>query len=208
METGTVVILWIAALAGTYLLGSVPFGIIVGRGCCRIDPRESGSGNTGATNVARSCGTIYGLLVLTLDLLKGLIPTWLAMLASGSWVMISLIALAAVAGHVFSVFLKFKGGKGVATAIGVFIPVAFCPLLISAVLCVLAIAGSRFVSVGSLLLFTSLPILIIVFWKIQFLPLALVVMILIYWRHRDNIVRLLNGQEKKWRDRSGQDTMI
>lgn len=205
METGTIV-LWVAALIGTYLLGSLPFGLLVGRVCCRIDPRESGSGNTGATNVARSCGTVYGLLVLALDLLKGLVPTWLAMLLGGSWVLVSLIALAAVAGHIFSIFLKFKGGKGVATAIGVFIPVAFCPLLISAILCVLAIVLSGFVSVGSLLLFASLPIFILVFWKIQFLPLALVVLVLVYWRHKDNIVRLLNGQEKKWRGRGRQGT--
>ena len=191
--------LWGLGVAVAYLLGAVPFGLVVAKTLRGVDPRQSGSRNIGATNVARVCGAKYGVLTLALDILKGAAPVAVAVLAGGDWVPVSLVALAAVTGHVFPVFLGFKGGKAVATTIGVFLPIAFLPLLASAGLCVAAIALSGYVSVGSLALVTALPVLILVWGKAAYLPLALVVMALVYWRHRENIARLARGEEKSWR---------
>ncbi len=191
--------LWGLGVVGAYLLGAVPFGLVVAKTLRGVDPRQSGSHNIGATNVARVCGTKYGVLVLALDILKGVVPVAVAVLAGGHWAPVSLVALAAVAGHVFPVFLGFKGGKAVATTIGVFLPIAFLPLLASAGLCVAAIALSGYVSLGSLTLVTALPVLIFVWGEAIYLPLALVVMALVYWRHRENIARLTRGEEKSWR---------
>ena len=202
----SLVMLWILVLLGGYLLGALPFGFIVAKFFCGVDPMESGSGNVGATNVARLCGAGWGLAVLLLDVLKGFVPVLITASVTDSWVMVSLMALACICGHIFSVFLKFHGGKGVATAIGVFMALAFWPLLCAAALCVIAIVLSSFISVGSLLLFASLPIFLLICWKAQFLPLALIVMLLIYWRHKDNIKRLIQGEEKAWRSSSNRET--
>jgi acyl phosphate:glycerol-3-phosphate acyltransferase len=191
--------LWGLGVVVAYLLGAVPFGLVVAKTLRGVDPRESGSRNIGATNVARTCGTKFGVLTLALDILKGAVPVAVAVVVDGHWAAVSLVALAAVAGHVFPVFLGFKGGKAVATTIGVFLPIAFLPLLASAGLCAAAIAISGYVSLGSLTLVTALPVLILVWGEAIYLPLALVVMALVYWRHRENIARLVKGEEKSWR---------
>jgi len=182
-----------------YLLGSVPFGLLLSRAFCHIDPRAAGSRNVGATNVARLCGTKLGVLTLALDALKGFVPVSIAAGFSDSPTLLSLTALAAVLGHVFPVFMNFKGGKAVATTIGVFLPLAFWQLLIAAAVCVGAIWLSGFVSVGSLALVTLMPILCLVTGKAGFVPLCLAIMAVVYWRHRENIARLARGEEKPWR---------
>ena len=193
------VILWIVGIGGSYILGSVPFGLVVGKYFCGVDPRESGSGNIGATNISRLCGTGYGLLVLLLDILKGLVPVLIAMQATDCWIPISLVGLACICGHIFSVFMRFKGGKGVATAIGVFVPLAFCPLVCALILCLIFIALSSYISVGSLLLFLALPVFLLIAGNLSYFLLAVIVMVMVYWRHRDNIGRLISGTEKTWR---------
>ena len=112
-------VLWIAL---AYVLGSVPWGLVIARTFCGLDPRESGSRNTGATNVARLCGFKWGVVTLLCDVLKGAVPVWLAFRINGSPVFVSVVALACVLGHVFSCFMKFRGGKAVATSIGIFLP--------------------------------------------------------------------------------------
>ncbi|ACV69568.1 glycerol-3-phosphate 1-O-acyltransferase PlsY [Desulfohalobium retbaense] len=186
-------------LALCYLLGSVPFGLVIGQAACRIDPRHYGSRNTGATNVARTCGTKYGVGTLLLDIGKGGVPVALAMVVSTSPWFLSLTGAAVLLGHMFSVFLDGKGGKGVATTIGVFLVLSFWPLFWSLVLCLLLIWWTGFVSVGSLALVTALPVLLAVFGQWGFVPLALVVLLLVYWRHRENIERLAKGAENPWR---------
>ena len=114
-------ILWICL---TYCIGSVPFGLVFAKTFCRIDPRTAGSGNVGATNVARLCGKAWGAATLACDLLKGTIPVFIAMQYSTSELVWTLTALAAILGHLYSCFLGFKGGKAVATSIGVLIPLA------------------------------------------------------------------------------------
>ncbi|WP_291438649.1 glycerol-3-phosphate 1-O-acyltransferase PlsY [Desulfovibrio sp.] len=188
-------ILWIAL---AYVLGSAPWGLVIARTFCGIDPRENGSRNTGATNVARLCGFRWGVATLLCDVLKGAVPVWLAFRINASPVFVSMVALACVLGHVFSCFMKFRGGKAVATSIGIFLPLAFWQLLASSLLCTLVIWRSGFVSLGSLTLVTALPVALAVSGQWVWLPLALGVWAVVVWKHRENIVRLRSGTEKSW----------
>ncbi|MDR2727226.1 MAG: glycerol-3-phosphate 1-O-acyltransferase PlsY, partial [Deltaproteobacteria bacterium] len=143
-----------------YLIGSIPFGLVLAKTFCRIDPRTEGSGNIGSTNVARLCGKGWGVATLACDILKGTLAVAMALYLSDSSSLHSLTALAAILGHLHSCFLGFKGGKAVATSIGVLIPLAFVPLLLASLLCVVVIWRSGFVSLGSLTLVTALPLLL------------------------------------------------
>ncbi|SHN50540.1 glycerol-3-phosphate 1-O-acyltransferase PlsY [Desulfovibrio litoralis] len=203
-------LLWII---GAYLLGSIPFGLIIAKVFCGIDPRTDGSRNVGSTNVARLCGKKYGFLTLFCDALKGALPVWFSQGVyisygfnrmaetfnmSSDAVLGSLVALACIVGHSRSIFLKFKGGKAVATTVGVFIPLAFWQLLFAGLVCILVILKTRFVSLGSLVLVTLLPIALAVSGKYDLLPLALIISAIVFIKHKDNIQRLLNGDEKPW----------
>jgi len=183
----------------TYLIGSIPFGLVIGKAVCGVDPRLDGSRNIGATNVSRLCGTRYGMAVLALDLLKGWAPTAAAMAFSANWFFLSLVALAAIFGHTHSVFLDGKGGKGVATTVGVFLALTPGALVLSVLCCVAAITISGYVSLGSLTLGAALPIFALFTGKLGFVPVAIVVCMIIYWKHRENISRLAAGQENPWR---------
>ena len=188
-------VIWIFV---TYVIGSVPFGLLIARTFCGIDPRTAGSGNVGSTNVARLCGQKWGVLTLLCDILKGAVPVFISMYLTDNALILTLTALAAIFGHLFSCFLKFKGGKAVATSIGVFISLSFWQLFVAAMICILLIWRSGFVSLGSLGLVTSLPIILIISGRLELLPLSLIVMCLVYWSHRDNIKRLARGEEKTW----------
>jgi|MTBAKSStandDraft_2_1061841.scaffolds.fasta_scaffold00047_151 glycerol-3-phosphate acyltransferase PlsY len=190
------ILLWMIL---AYLLGSVPFGLLVAKLFCGVDPREAGSGNTGATNVARLCGAKYGVLALVLDVLKGYLPATLAVSGNLGATGISLVALAAILGHVFSPFLGFKGGKAVATTIGAFLALMPLGALLSVAACVLVIALTGYVSLGSLTLALCLPVFALLTGRLAYLPLAAVVMLLLFWRHRENIRRLARGEEMPWR---------
>lgn len=184
--------------AGTYLLGSIPFGLVIARTFCRIDPRLEGSKNIGSTNVARLCGFHFGVITLVCDALKGLLPVWLALQTFHSPRLAGLVGLCALIGHMYSAFLRFKGGKAVATTVGVFLPLSFPALLISAVLCLLVIWRSGYVSLGSLTLAAGLPVSLAVLGRWELFPLALLVAIIIFVKHRENIRRLLAGKEKSF----------
>lgn len=186
-----------------YVAGSVPWGLVIARVFCGVDPRRDGSRNTGATNVARLCGFGWGVLTLLCDLGKGALPVALALWADMSPVWVSLTGLAAVLGHVFSCFMRFRGGKAVATGIGVFLPLAFWPLLAACLCCVAVIWRSGFVSAGSLTLVGVLPVALVAANMTKWLPLALCIAVIVVWKHRENIGRLFDGTEKPWL-RSGQ----
>ena len=181
-----------------YALGSVPWGVVIAKTFCGIDPRTDGSKSTGATNVSRLCGFGYGVATLACDLLKGAVPVWIALRISPSPLFVSLVAVAAVLGHVFSCFMHFRGGKAVATSIGVFLPLAFWPLLGSCALCMLVIWRSGFVSLGSLSLVVSLPVFLAIAGAWQWLPLSLCLCVIVVVKHRENIGRLRAGTEKPW----------
>jgi glycerol-3-phosphate acyltransferase PlsY len=181
-----------------YLLGSVPWGLAIAKIFCGIDPRLDGSRNTGATNVARLCGFGYGAGTLLCDLLKGALPVWLALYWRPSFAFVSLVGLAAITGHTCSCFMKFRGGKAVATSIGIFLPLAFTQILVAALLCIFVIWRSGYVSLGSLTLVTALPPLLAVSGLWSWLPLSLCVLVLVFFKHRENIRRLRAGTEKSW----------
>lgn len=196
--TGQDLALTAALCLGAYLLGSVPFGLVIAKGLCGVDPRTDGSRNTGSTNVARLCGMRYGLLTLLCDALKGLGPVTLSLYFTGSPLLASAVGLCALVGHLWSIFLRFKGGKAVATTVGVFLPLSFPALAVSGVICLLVIWRSGFVSLGSLTLAALLPVCLAMLGRYELLPLAVTVMLLIFVKHRENIRRLVKGEEKSF----------
>lgn len=188
-----------------YILGSIPFGLLIAQSFCRTDPRHHGSKNIGATNVARTCGFQYGLAVLILDILKGYLPILLAFKFSGSIVLVSLTGLALVAGHMYSVFLYGKGGKGVATTVGVFLGLAPMATVWAIAICLAVIYLTGFVSLGSLALVTAAPVVFLLTGNFAYIIAALLLMGLVFWRHEENIHRILSGEESSWRKKDIED---
>src|SRR6266852_3007151 len=191
--------------AAAYLLGSIPFGLLLTRLFGGGDVRKSGSGNIGATNVARVAGTLPGILTLLFDVAKGAAAVWLAGRVSNesaTWMMIA--ALATLLGHCFPIWLKFRGGKGVATAAGAFLVLCPAALLGSVILFILVVAFWRYVSLGSMSAAASMPLLIYFFWAPHHAPPlavtfgALAAAVLIIYKHDANIQRLVQGEEPKF----------
>ena len=183
----------------SYFAGAIPFGLVIAKSCCHIDPRLAGSRSIGATNVSRLCGFPYGVATLACDVAKGALPVWGALWLDGADIpFVSLTAFACVLGHVFSCFVGFRGGKAVAVTIGVFIPLAFQALLGACALCMLVIWRTRFVSLGSLTFAASLPLILMFCDQWQWVPLSACVAVIIFWRHAENIARLRSGMEKPW----------
>lgn len=191
---------YLAWLGLTYVIGSIPFGLFIAKVVCKEDPRLKGSGNTGATNVARTCGKGWGLLTLILDAGKGFVPVAMATAFSDSALFLSLTGLAALIGHMYSVLLSGRGGKGVATTIGVFLALTPWSLFIGLVLFLTVVKLTGFVSLGSLALVGVLPVLMLLSGNFSFILFALIVMCLVFWAHRENIVRLAHGQETAWHE--------
>jgi len=182
----------------SYLLGSIPTGILIAMLMGGPDPRSAGSGNIGATNVMRVTGLLAGALTLSGDVLKGAIPVFIGQYIFGSISGVSLLALASFLGHLFPVFLGFKGGKGVATASGIFLVISPLVVLIDGIIFGLVVYISRYVSLGSLTAAALLPILITSFLATRgYLPLAIVIGILVIIKHTDNIKRLIQGKENR-----------
>lgn len=180
-----------------YLMGSVPVGVLLAR-AKGADPRTVGSGNIGATNVMRAAGKSTGILTLAGDVLKGLIPVVLASYGGQPRLIVAAAGLAAFLGHLFPLFLKFKGGKGVATALGVFLALNPLAVLISAAVFVAVCLAWRYVSLGSLVGVAVMPVLLYLLNSPdQYLYLSLVIGALIFIKHRDNIRRLIAGTENR-----------
>jgi glycerol-3-phosphate acyltransferase PlsY len=191
----------VAVIFGAYLVGAIPFGLLVAKYLAGIDVRAEGSGNIGATNVARTAGKGLGLLTLALDALKGAAPplcaAWVLQLAS-PWVVAA--GLAAVLGHVFPVYLRFKGGKGVATAAGAFLAIAPISTLVAVLVFGLVFAAFRVVSLGSLA--ASLALVVSTTFldrRPEVIGLSVLVATLVFVRHRANIRRLWRGEESKFK---------
>ena len=185
-------------MAGAFLLGSIPFGLVIAKTIKGIDPRKAGSGNIGSTNVARLCGWPCGVLTLFCDIMKGTLPVLIAAHVLPDQVLQSLVALAAVMGHIKSPFLGFKGGKGVATTIGALIPLAFLPLLCAVACFFVVVFITRYVSLSSMTMAVALVIFYALFGHWQLLPLGSVLAVMIIWAHRSNIGRLMRGEESKF----------
>ncbi len=181
-----------------YLLGSIPSGWLAGRWLKDIDLRELGSGSTGATNVLRQVGKGPALVVFLIDLGKGAAAVLIARaLGLGDWIQV-LAGLTALAGHIWPVWLGFKGGKAVATGLGMFLGLAWPVGLASFGVFMAVFSLSRLVSLASVLAAITLPLLMAAGSGSKAnLVVALVAMLLVLWRHRSNIQRLLNGTEPK-----------
>jgi glycerol-3-phosphate acyltransferase PlsY len=188
-----------------YLLGSIPFGLLLTKLFGGGDVRKAGSGNIGATNVARVVGPLPGILTLLLDAAKGAAAVWLAgrfSNESATWMTIA--ALAALLGHCFPVWLKFRGGKGVATAAGVFLMLSPLALLGSVIVFILVVAFWRYVSLASISAAASMPLLVYLLWAPHHAPPlavtfgALAAAVLIIYKHDANIQRLVEGEEPKF----------
>jgi len=185
-----------------WLIGGIPFGLIIVRLMTGADIREAGSGNIGATNVLRTAGPLPGVLTLLLDAAKGFFAVWLAdKLSGGSTLWMSLAALAVLLGHAFPVWLKFKGGKSVASFIGAFAYLTPLPLLAVLLLFVGVVAWTRHLSFGSVIAAGLFPIACWMIlhpdWPVLFAAVGTAV--LIVWRHRDNIERIRAGNERVFR---------
>jgi len=179
-----------------FFLGSIPFAFIITKLFAKKDIRELGSGNPGATNVVRALNIKYGILVLVLDMAKGFIPVYFAQKYLYP-LLVSLIALAIVIGHDYSPFLKFKGGRGVASSLGIFIVLAPVPTVIVAVIFLFITSVFKFVSLGSVMASFSYPIVAYLLGYRQYLWLAIILGGLIIFKHKDNLKRLWHGSEKR-----------
>ena len=182
----------------SYFLGAIPNGLIFGRLIWNVDLRQHGSGNIGATNAWRTIGKPAGLLIFALDFLKGFISVWLA--ATFVQTPISMIAagLIAILGHSLSIFLKFKGGKGVATGLGVVAMLMPKVTLIVFATWLIIVLITRYVSLGSVIASALVPILAFAFdYPVEFIIFGLIAAAFIIFRHRSNIIRLKNGNENK-----------
>jgi glycerol-3-phosphate acyltransferase PlsY len=199
-------------LLAAYFLGSIPFGLLLAKLLGGADVRKAGSGNIGAANVARVAGPLAGILTLLLDTAKGAAAVWLAARLtneSAAWMMLA--ALAALAGHCFPVWLKFKGGKGVATALGVFL--ALCPLAALAALLLFAIVVAywRYVSLGSISAAAAIPLLMYFLWAPHHAPPLIIALgslaaaLLVVYKHAGNIQRLVQGEEPKFSSSKKKD---
>jgi glycerol-3-phosphate acyltransferase PlsY len=191
-------------IAAAYLLGSIPFGLLIVKARGGPDIRSVGSGNIGASNVTRNAGAFAGVLTLLLDAGKGYLAVWLAARFTGAnvhWMMAA--AVAAVIGHVFPVWLRFKGGKGVATSLGVFLPLCWQAVAAAAVVWLLVVAYWRYASLGSIAAAAAMPVLMYLFYAPGLAPptdvslSTIFIALLVLAKHRANMERLIAGKESR-----------
>lgn len=199
------VLIFMAAAAAAYLIGSIPTGFLMTRVFKGVDIRDAGSKNVGATNVYRVAGKLPGFLTLLIDIAKGVLVV--TVVASISYNFLEeidpvflrcFLGLIAICGHIWSVFLKFKGGKGVATTIGVTGILAPIPLALSLLVWLVVFIPTNYVSLGSLLFGLSLPIFSLIFNEPFYVVIFCVIICMLNtYKHKDNITRLLKGIENK-----------
>ena len=188
----------IVAMVLSYLLGSIPTGLWLGQWLRGIDVREHGSGNIGATNTLRVLGKGLGAAALAGDVLKGVIPVVAIARLSGSEYAPMLCGVAAIVGHTAPLYLKFKGGKGVATSAGVFLGLSPLPMLIALAVFIAVVAVTHMVSAGSISAAVALVAAINLLPSPGYLRIiAAALAILVVWRHRTNIQRILHGNESR-----------
>ena len=197
---------WLVLLVASYLLGAIPFSWAVVRVATGLDVRRVGSGNVGATNAMRAAGKKIGVAALLLDVLKGIVPVVAARALGAPAVVVSCAAALAVLGHMYSPFLRMRGGKGVATAAGALGAGAPLAAALSVVVFVATVWWKRYVSLGSIAAVSTFPlfVLMLIAWRdglqraeLPYLASSALVPALIVWKHRDNIARLRAGTEPR-----------
>ena len=196
--------LFIVLLIAAYLLGSIPFGLLISQKVVKLDITKAGSGNIGATNVARALGLKWGIITLLVDTLKGFIPVVFVYYFLGSSAEINealkgMIGFAALLGHQFSVYNSFRGGKGVATCLGVFLAISPISCLFSGIIFFILVSLWRYISLGSILAALTMPIWLYLRGHSAYMVLlSLIMSLLITFLHRENIQRLIQGNERRW----------
>ena len=196
---------WVALVVAAYLIGSIPFGIIVGKGLYGVDPRTVGSGNIGAANALRALGVWGAALTLIGDVIKGVVPTAIAVFLHAPPLIVAIVGLATIVGHNWSIFLRFEGGKGVATGLGVLVVLSWQAALVWAIVFLATALASRFASLSSMLATAAAPIALLLLrapWP--YTAYAIVTLALVLWRHKGNIRRLIAGSEP----RIGEKTIV
>lgn len=188
-----------------YLVGSIPNALWIGKMFKNIDVREFGSGNVGATNATRVLGWKLGVMVLIFDAFKGMIFIIIARKFGLSDIYVVLIGLAAILGHSYSIYLKFKGGKAVATSLGVMLVLIPKVVMILIIVFLLIVIISGYVSLASISVAGLLPILSYIMYNNIIALLSLVVGMLVIWRHKSNIKNLLEGKEDKFYDKANKN---
>ena len=193
--------LFIFILIAVYLIAAIPTGVVLARLMGSEDVRQKGSGNIGATNVYRVAGKLAGVLTLLGDTMKSFLPllaikTWLAPTPT----QLGIACAVAILGHCYPIYLKFEGGKGVATALGIFLVLSPKVVLVALIVFALTVVSTRYISLGSVLAALSAPLLILLFNHPQPIFLAtLFIALLVIWRHHSNIQRLLDGTESRFK---------
>ncbi|MFH0732655.1 MAG: glycerol-3-phosphate 1-O-acyltransferase PlsY [Candidatus Omnitrophota bacterium] len=196
---------FLLAVISAYLIGSIPTGYILGRMTKGVDIRQHGSGNVGATNALRVMGKTAGAIVLGADMVKGAVcVALLPILFYSCQLQMSLpafrafIAASAIAGHIWTIFLKFKGGKGVATTCGVCLVLSFVPTAAALLIFIIALKITKYVSLSSIIMAFSLPILMLLFRQpFEYILFGIILFFVISYTHRENINRLMQGKENR-----------
>ena len=232
-------LIWLALVVFSYLLGAIPFGLLLGL-AKGVDVRQHGSKNIGSANVGRTLGRKWGVLTFFLDALKGFVPTFIAgfvlktiaepeVPSHLAWAWLA-VGIAAVAGHMWSPFLKFKGGKGVATGFGALMaifPIFTLPAIVALAIWALCVRLTRFIGFSSCVAAVSIPLLLIfvdgicrhfglfvqpkqsVTWPMwPYVTVGIMLAVMVVWRHRSNIARMLNGTEPKYGQKKQLDTAV
>lgn len=177
-----------------YFMGSIPCGLLVAKYAGIGDIRKQGSGNIGATNVLRNGGKKLGAITLGCDALKGFIPVLLAKLYGSDWAA-SMAALAAVSGHIFPIWLNFKGGKGVATTFAVLLALSWPLFIFAALVWSGVFYVSRISSLSAIIMLICVPVVTVFFCKISVAFVTFILAFIVIYKHKENIIRLLRGQE-------------
>lgn len=203
----TDVVAWILAVPVAYLIGAVPVGIALGRVLRGVDIRKYGSGSSGATNVHRTLGPIAGALVLLGDIAKGAVPVLIVGLVTDEAAIRAAAGSAVIIGHMWPVWARFRGGKGVATSIGAVIVLAPWAALIAVAVGLPILAATRIVSLSSMLGAVAGSVALIVlaavgYYDLGYLVFAIAAMVLILFRHRSNVQRLVSGTESRFEERA------
>ncbi len=193
-----------------YLVGSISTGVVLSKVFGEGNLQKEGSQNIGATNVSRLMGIKWGVLTLLGDTLKGMLVVWIGWAVFGgestpTFFLVCLMALAVFLGHLFPVFLHFKGGKGVATGLGIFILLGPKAILVAILIFVLVVYLGKYVSLGSLVAAGLFPVLLIIFNYNQYAVwLSVIIVAAIILKHKENILRLIKGEEKTWRGKASR----
>jgi glycerol-3-phosphate acyltransferase PlsY len=184
----------------TYLCGSIPFAYIFAKIFGKVDICEIGSRNPGATNVLRSVGNVAGILTFIADVSKGFVPVYVVLVIGSSFFYSIIVACAAIIGHMFTVFLKFNGGKGVATGLGVFLALMPFPALVACIIFSFVFVISGYAVLGSMCAVVSIPfVAFILGYGVEHIVFSFVIVMCIIYKHRMNIKRLKKGSENRFK---------